>query len=573
MGPTEPQVSGRIHGLLPLGVLAAIVVVYLPSLSGGWVWDDRQLLDTPQVLEPLGYLTGDAWAALMGGESSLYRPLSFLSFWPGQALVGGPGIERVLSLLLHLLAVGTLAGIARALGASRSAAWLGAACFGLHPGSTEAVAWLSARQWELPTALLLLAWWAQLRRRDVAAALLLAVVPFFNEAFLVAPATAVLWMFVRRRFAPVVLVGGLLGALGYVVARSAAELPLLGPGLSAVELLGALGGILQRGLGLLLLPGSASPLARFSAHPAIGLAALTLAGMGCFWLLRSSAGRPSAAASTTPGGRSSTAALVAALLLIAPPAVASLHNGIIGDRYFYPLFAVLGLVFGLEAGAAWQRSKGARVLWLIPIALAMMAGPRAQDWGSNTTLFEAALKGDPDNPWAAFHRAHDLHVGSGDCEAAIPLYRRGVLADPRAANNLVACLLETGRHEEAAAAGPDAALAAPDNPKPALNTARALLKLKRYDEAVVWAAEGIARDPGQVDGFEILGSARGRAGDYEEAIVAFEQVLQLEPERPGARENLELAHRRLEEQRAIRRPSREVRRVPGVAGRQDLQLK
>ena len=119
---------------LPLAVLALVAAAYLPSLGGDWVWDDvYQLRDNPAITRPVLLATRDVWGPTGFADAHntpVYRPLAMLSYAPGQTLLPGPAVERVLSLALHLGAVALVAWLALALGEGPRAAWFGAACMG-----------------------------------------------------------------------------------------------------------------------------------------------------------------------------------------------------------------------------------------------------------------------------------------------------------------------------------------------------------------------------------------------------------------------------------------------------------
>jgi tetratricopeptide (TPR) repeat protein len=76
------------------------------------------------------------------------------------------------------------------------------------------------------------------------------------------------------------------------------------------------------------------------------------------------------------------------------------------------------------------------------------------------------------------------------------------------------------------------------------------LKLGRYEEAAQWATEAIPRDPSRAIGWELLGASRGQLGDYRAASEAFQKVVEIEPNRPGAQQQLGLALERFAAQAA-----------------------
>ena len=513
--------SHRAERLLAAGVLFLVAVAYVPSLSGGWVWDDFQVIVAqPHFDRPWALFAMDVFGGDESATSVVYRPLVTLSYSPGQGFLGGgPGFERVLSLLLHLGAVGCVAGWARALGASMKSAWLGAAVFGLHTGCTEAVAWVSGRQDLLPTLLLLGAGWAFSVSRLHGAALLVFLAPFGKESMLVVPGVVLLWMAGRRsQEGGRVLVAAALGALAVLGIRAALglEVHVLEGWFHPFEGIGALA--LRLGQ-LALVPTTADALPGLVGSLWLGLGVLALGGVGLVLSL----------------GRPKLAACMSLLLPLVPAGVAASHTGHASDRYLYPAFAALGLVVALLplSDRIW---RGA---WAVPAVLLAVTFLRTGDWVDDVTLFSASMARQPDSRQAAFHLAHALHRYNGDCAAAVPLYRRS--QEPRAANNLQACLVETGQHKEALAMGEILANASPQNPNPAANTARAAVALGDLPTARIWAQMAVDRAPDRASNQVLLGNILGQLEAYDLAAVAFEAALALEPEHSGAAAGLKAA--------------------------------
>ncbi len=513
--------SHRAGRLLAAGVLLLVAVAYVPSLSGGWVWDDFQVIVAqPYFDRPWALFAMDVFGGDESATSTVYRPLVTLSYSPGQGFLGGgPGFERVLSLLLHMGAVCCVAGWARALGASLKSAWLGAAVFGLHTGCTEAVAWISGRQDLLPTLFLLGAGWAFSVSRLHGAALLVFLAPFGKESMLVVPGVVLLWMAGQRsRSGGRVLVAAAVGALAVLGIRAA-----LGLELHALEgwfhPFEGIGGLALRLGQLGFVPTSADALPGLVASLWLGIAVLVLGGAG----LVLSRGRPG------------LAACLSLLLPLVPAGVAASHTGHASDRYLYPAFAALGLAVALLplSKRVWT------VAWAVPAALFATTFLRAGDWVDDVTLFSASMARQPDSRQAAFHLAHALHRYNGDCTAAIPLYRRS--QEPRAANNLQACLVETGQHKEALIMGELLARTSPQNPNPAANTARAAVALGDLPTARTWAQMAVDRAPDRASNQVLLGNILGQLEAYDLAIVVFEAALALEPEHLEAAAGLKAA--------------------------------
>jgi tetratricopeptide (TPR) repeat protein len=137
---------------LSLAALPALaLLVYLNSLGGGFVWDDRFLvLNNPRVqsLHHLGdLLTSDyVFVAETDLAYGYFRPLASLSLVADWAIWGAdPRGFHLTNVLLHAAATLLAALLAARLGLDRAAAWAVGALFAVHPIHTESVAWIAGR--------------------------------------------------------------------------------------------------------------------------------------------------------------------------------------------------------------------------------------------------------------------------------------------------------------------------------------------------------------------------------------------------------------------------------------------
>ncbi len=529
-----PRTSHRDRWL-PALVLGVVFAVYFPSLFGTWVWDDvPQYRDNPAITDPWILVTHDVWGPTGHAQPSnipIYRPLAMASHAPGQSLVPGPFVERAINLLLHLLIVIGVARLAGHLGASQRAAWFGAACIGVHPALTESVAWISCRGELMGAGLVLAGTLAFARRQDLAAGILLALAPFCKETFVLAPLSIAIWMLAMRRFSALVLGLSVLGTLSYLVIRTQLDIPMPsgGPVLEPTTLLGSIGAVAIRGVTLFSIPSAPDALPAFVAQPLSGGLALLIAIPAFFWL----------------PGRPWLASLLATLPLLALAAPASLSNGVVSDRYFLGAAIGLGVAASLLYASLEWKHRWAPVLAIVPILWIPFTTLRASEWMNGGELFSASLLKNPENQEAAFQLGYYLHTSLDDCEGAIPLYARARRESIRAGNNLQACLLTLKRHQDAAEIGPSLAAADPDNPTPALNTARALTQLGDLERAEAWAREGIARRSPSPSSIVLLGNIVGMRGRHAQAQDLFERALALDPGSAAARLGLERARRNL----------------------------
>jgi hypothetical protein len=139
----------RTCGVLLLFGLTALA--YLPSLSGGWVYDDHRFVRlNPAVQEGtplLRYFSDPSTQAAAESHQGLYRPLRTLSFRIVRLLGPGPLPQRVANLLIHLLSGMLVLRLLRTIFADLppAAALVGAGAFLLHPVAVESVGWISSR--------------------------------------------------------------------------------------------------------------------------------------------------------------------------------------------------------------------------------------------------------------------------------------------------------------------------------------------------------------------------------------------------------------------------------------------
>lgn len=154
-------------------LLAALVVVpFLPSVPGGWLWDDDLLLvDNPQVTRVEGLV--DVW---FRNTSLDYFPLTTTSFWLEYRLWGDwPPGYRAVNLGLH--AINAVLVWRVLLGLGVPGAWAAALLWGVHPITVSSAAWIAERKNTLSllfACLSVLAWLRHEReggRRAYAAAL------------------------------------------------------------------------------------------------------------------------------------------------------------------------------------------------------------------------------------------------------------------------------------------------------------------------------------------------------------------------------------------------------------------
>jgi tetratricopeptide (TPR) repeat protein len=122
-------------------LVIATILCYAPSLRGGFLWDDRELL----VDNPLMKSAAGLWRIWFSTAPYDYYPVDYTSLWLGWHLWGADPLGyRVVNLALHL---GSAFIFWRLLTVWRlRGAWFAALLFALHPLNVASVAWIAERK-------------------------------------------------------------------------------------------------------------------------------------------------------------------------------------------------------------------------------------------------------------------------------------------------------------------------------------------------------------------------------------------------------------------------------------------
>jgi protein O-mannosyl-transferase len=134
--------------LLRLSVLAEIVIIiivallaYIPSLSGGFIWDDYKLLTENELVKASDGLDR-YWRTT---DAIDYWPITNSTFWIEWRLWEmNPTGYHVTNLILHIVETLLIWLILRKL--SIPGAFLAALIFAIHPVNVESVAWIASRK-------------------------------------------------------------------------------------------------------------------------------------------------------------------------------------------------------------------------------------------------------------------------------------------------------------------------------------------------------------------------------------------------------------------------------------------
>ncbi len=570
-----------------LAALVLTFVAFAPGLHSRFVSDDvNAIVENEWVageLDAAGIFASFSWWGAGRADSAGYRPATTLSFAANRLATGSePSGFRIVNFAMNALAAGLLFALARRLGLGLAAASACGAVFAVLPIHSEAVVWIVGRA-ELGAsiaflfvALACVAWrdagpadgarsMAWLVSGTAAIALGMA---FKENAVTALAAPAILWAALGVSRAgpatsgpPANASGGapatgrswrrdaaataaLCAGIGlYAFVRSTAVGPALAPEagslldnpLSIVDpgtrLLGAVA-VLGRYVRLTLWP---SPLSVDYSYDALGIGpgfvaspdtAIAVAFVAAaLW-----------AATRGPGRRS----VVAVGLMLAAASFSIVSNTvfvigtILGERLFYLPSAGLCLAAAAAAEPLFEARRGARAVAISTFAVVALVGaaiatdrPRAAEWSTPVTLFEAAVAAVPRSARAHMELASAYGaIGRVDDANRHFTTALGILPDyAAAAYNQGNVLAHAGRYDEAAQAY-RRALAIDRRFTRAWHNLALTERLRGRTGAWLEAMREAARSsPGSAALQDEFGEALLLAGRYEEAIEAYDAAI------------------------------------------------
>ena len=536
----------RIDRLLGgAAILLALIFVYLPSLRGGWVWDDvSEVVGNPTLRDGSGL--AKIWFAPPGPD---YLPLKSTVQWLEWHLFGGQTFGyHAVSLVAHAAAALLLWRLLARLGVHL--AWLGGVLFAVHPVAVQSVAWISEQKntlslplflvsalaflnWDrglggrrayalslaaflaamlckasvvmLPVVLLLHAWWVRgrLGRRDAAA-----VLPFFARSGVLGWVT-IWFQWSRAIGAEHIEIGGPLSRLA-------------GAGMAICFYAGKC--LFPAGL-MPVYPGWAKALQPAQFIPWIGLAA----AFTVLWSRRTTWGRP-----WLFGLGFFVITLVPVLGFLT---MSFMRLSPVSDHFAYiPLIGLVGLA---AAGAGWVRARlSERVRPLAAAAVgALLAVLMIESRGyagifrDGVSLWGAAAARNPLSAPVRYNLANAL-VLAGRPADALREFSEAVRLKPgfsEAHSNCGDLLRRLGRTREATDHYEEALRAEPGLILTRLKLGDVLLEQGELDRAIQEYATAAESQPNFAPAQASLAYALAKAGRLEESIGRYKSALQLDP--------------------------------------------
>jgi tetratricopeptide (TPR) repeat protein len=578
--PGSPPLPAWLAAAL---LVAVALLVYLPALRAGFVWDDVSFLtDNPLIKAPDGLRL--FWFSTSPSD---YFPLTSTMLWIEWRLWHmNPAGYHVVNMLLHavsalllwrvlarLSAPGRKYGdISVALPAARSVpgAWLAALIFAVHPVCVESVAWITERKNTLSLPLFLASLLLYLRFDEKAQPQ--SSIPNHQSSIVRTLRPA----FPRSRL-PLYLVSVILFLLALLAKTSVVMLPVvlllcawwrrgrigqrdllraapffalsLALGLATVWFQGyrAIGPEVVRTDSLLERTAGAGWAAWFYLYKAVlpvGLccvyprwttsasplsflpALILLAVVVLFWLRRDSWGRPF------------LFALGYFLVMLLPVLgfldIYSMLYSLVADRWQYP--AVIGLIALAAAGASWAARR-----WRAPVifcgaaavaALGALTWDQCHAYRSDETLWLDALSKNP-RAWAAWYNLGWTYRRAGRQEQAIPYFDKAIALKPDFAEAYVirgAVLASLGRYAQAMDDYNRAIQSKPADARAYIGRAVAFDHLGRYAESLADSNRAIALRPDLSEGYVNRAAALSSLGRYAEALADCNTVIKWKPD-------------------------------------------
>jgi len=499
-------------------LLAWTAVVFLPARHFDFVnWDDYdEVVENPLLHPPTTEHLGQIWSE---PYLKMYAPLSYSAWWAMahiRSAADNPAAFHLLNIALHLASVALVFSILLLCVKSPCAAFGGAAIFAVHPVQVESVAWVSEMNNLLAAALSLAAIRLYLAFRVTpvkvrwwyfglgSAVYLLAL--FAKATAVVVPLMAAIldWGFLggssRRPIAaifPWLVAAGIFGWIAHL-SQSAAPTALMNRPAVAIDALAFYYGKLFWPVGLTIDYGR-TPSRVLTGHILFdNLAVLSMLGM-IFWVLwRNYRG-------IVLGGAIMLAGLLPVLGLVP---FGFQEYSTVADHFLYLGMLGPSLAAGVILAAAPRR-------WAIPVAvglgvaLTVLSVKQLQVWRNSGTLVTRALAIDPGSAIGNDIAGAQLDR-SGKPSLAIPHFSAAIARDPT-------------------------------NPEFHFNLANALFRLGEFDKSIDEFESAIPLfHPPSWKAMNNLGVAYAKVGRRDEAIVEFEQVLQLDPQNAEATRNLQI---------------------------------
>ncbi len=562
-----------IASALPLGTLvgvgiivAAAFLAYLPSLNGGFIWDDKELYLTQNPLIKAAdglfrfWCTAEAWD---------YYPISNSSLWIEWRLWEmHPMGYRLTNLILHIAEALLIWNILRKL--CIPGGFLAGIIFALHPVNVESVAWISQRKDMLAVLFFLLSilWYLKVQKasgnghRETESDFI------HPSSFILHPLSLNAWYWLSLagfvsamlgKGSAVVLPVFLLGIIWRLRRVTRHDLMRIGPFFGVAVMLSAVNVWFQRhgsgevirsadfterllgagGVVWFYLYKAVLPINLLFIYPQWRIEAGNLAWwlpLAAFvfvtiflWLYRKSWGRGIFVAWVF-----FCAALVPAMGFTD---IFFMRYSLAADHYQHiaiiPVIALLAAGFGLWhsrlRGAAHRAATELAVV--AAVILAVLTFLQSSQYSDEITLYTATLRKNPSS-WMLHNNLGNLLWQEGRVDEALAEFEESLKLNPnypQVHDSLGAALLHTDRRQEGIEHIREALKLKPTDSEAHYLLGNVALEEGRLEEAIDYYRQALSARPDFPDALNNLGLALVRAGRPGEAIESYQAALKIDP--------------------------------------------
>ena len=545
-------------------IVVASLIVYIPAMQGGFVWDDDF------------YVTGNPLLAAPDGlyriwfskdSPSQYFPLVYTTFRFERKIWGlNPHGYHITNILLHTINSLLLWRLLYQM--NIGGAWLAASIFALHPVNVESVAWITERKNVLMMFFSLLSLSAWFRFVDsqhqskcpwvfYAFSLLLYALAIFSKTTactLPAAIVVLLWLkyipidFKRwLQIAPYVLFGAAMGILTIWWEWYHQGTDRLNLGINPIESTLIASRALWFYAGKLVWPVNLT----FS-YPKWKIDAADLFQYG--WLL--------ACLITALGiwywrdklGRGVISAIIFFVATISPMlgflSLYTFRYTYVADHYQYmasigPISLIAGLGCRLrERLNDFGKGILTTVAAFVLVALGTLTWHQCHIYKNPETLWRDTIRKNQDS-WMAYNNLGRWLKSQGRLNEAVNCYHQALKIKPNHDNayfNLGIAYDKLGRYDEAIEAYKQTIKIQPAYTEAHFNLGISYSRLNRYSDAVEAFKQAINIKPAYSEAYCNLGVTYGKLGRYTEAIKACKQAINIRPDYAEAHLNLGIAH-------------------------------
>jgi hypothetical protein len=510
---------------------AAVLVTHLPLLGAGYVQDDHVAVEGNAIVEAgsLSAILGASyWEGALGGDRTLYRPVTVASFALERAATGGAhaAVSHGVNLVLHAAVSWLLYSLAVRFGVEPVAALLAALLFAVTPSKSEAVANVVGRSEVLSAVFTLAAvrCAAEVGHRGAAwaAAACVLLACGSKETGLVALPLVLLVAMVARRDRRALEVGGtvapsVLAFTIFVILRTRAleaffppqPVPTIDNPLvveQGVRYFATALGLIARYARIVIFPfrlandysGASIPMetAYLAWRPLLGVAIL--------------------AALAVTASRGRVAALFVAITVLPYLLVSNLLvpvGAIFAERFLYLPVAGLGLLASLAIVKLGARGRIAALAAIAVLGVAMFA--RSLDWKDDATIFAVTARNNPMSPRAPYWLGNNDGAIANWPTFAGPWHQKGV------------ALARKGDLPAAERAIRESLRSEPARAEPRLDLGIVLHRRGLLDAAEREVRKAVLLDPEDPRAYAELGHLRYERGQFAGAAEAYRHAVLL----------------------------------------------